>query len=115
VLRLVSIQLDRRAGLEEATKRKPRGLNQSDSLTTSLWVGSRSLMMMFSSSTAAPSLRHPLNKHHAARARKEGSPLHQSLVVSELELQSPNVPRRCSPLMLRKARERDSTACDQQG
>ena len=110
--RLVSIQLGRVAGLEEVTKRKPRDPNQSDSLTTSLWMDSRSLMMMSSSYL---NLRHLTTKHHAAKARKEGSPLPQSLVVSEPELQSPNVPRSCSPLVPRKARERDSTACDHLG
>ena len=94
------------------TKRKPRDPNQSDSLTTSLWMDSRSLMMM-SSSYLNP--RHLLINHHAARARGEGSRLPQSLAVSELGLQSPNVPRSCSPLVLRKARERDSTACDHLG
>ena len=94
------------------TKRKPRNPNQSDSLTTSLWMDSRSLMMR-SSSYLYP--RHLLINHHAARARKEGSPLPQSLVVSEPELRSPNVPRSCSPLVLRKAGERESTACGHLG
>ena len=57
-------------------------------------------------------IRYLLIKHHAARARKGGSPQPQSLVVSEPELQFPNKHRSCSPLVLRKAIERDSTACD---
>ena len=60
-------------------------------------------------------IRHLVTKHHAARVGKEGSPLSQFLVVLELELQSPNEPRSCSPLVQRKARERDSTACDHLG
>jgi len=70
------------------------------------------LMMMSSSSLK---IRYLLIKHHAARARKEGSPQPQSLVVSELEFQFLNKPRSCSPLVLRKVRERDSTACDHLG
>jgi hypothetical protein len=85
------------------TRRKPRDPYQIDSLTISLWVDSRSLMMMSSSFLKT---RHLLSKLRAARARKEGSPLPQSLVVSELEFQSPNKPRNCSPLVLRRARER---------
>ena len=115
MLRQLSPQLGRRTGVEEMTKRNSRDLNRSDSPTTSLRVGSRSMMTMFSSSTAALNLRHLATKHHVARARKEGSRLPQSLAVSELEFQSPNMPRSCSPLVPRKARERDSTACDQVG
>ena len=115
MLRQLSPQLGRRTGLEEVTKRKPRDLNRSDSPTTSLWVGSRSMMTMFSSSKAALNSRHLVTKHHVVRARKEGSLLPQSLAVSELEFQSPNMPRSCSPLVPRKARERDSTACDHLG
>ena len=60
-------------------------------------------------------IRYLLIKHHAARAREGGSPQPQSLEVSEHELQFPNEPRSCFPLVLRKAIERDSTACDQLG
>ena len=112
VPRLVSPQLGRRAGLEEVTKRKPRDPNLIVSVTTSLWVDSRSLMMM---SRYSLKIRYLLIKHHAARARKGGSPQPQSLEVSEHELQFPNEPKSCSPLVLRKAIERDSTACDQLG
>ena len=115
MLRQLSPQLGRRTGLEEVTKRKPRDLNRSDSLSISFWVSSRSMMTMFSSFAAALNLRHLLTKHHVVRARKKGSRLPQFLVVSELELQSPNRSRRCSPLAPRRARERDSTACDQLG
>jgi len=94
------------------TKRKPRDPNRIVSLTTNLWVGCRALMMMSSSFLK---IRHLLIKHRAARARKEGSPLPQSLAVLEPELQSPSVPRSCSPLVPRKALEKDSTACDHLG
>jgi hypothetical protein len=76
------IQPGRRAGLEEVTKRKPRDPNQSDSLTTSLWMGSRSLMMISSSYL---NLRHLTTKHHAAKARKEGRFLAQRQLLKAAE------------------------------
>ena len=69
--------------------------------------------MMMSSSYL--NLRHLLINHHAVRVRGESSRLPQSLAVSELGPQSPNVPRSCSPLVQRKVGERDSTACDHLG
>ena len=86
MLRQLSPQPGRRTGLEGVTKRKSRVLNRQDSPKTSLRVGSRSMMMMFSSSTAALNLRHLAIKYRVARAGKEGSRLPQFLVVSELEL-----------------------------
>ena len=82
MLRQQSLQLGRMTGLEGGIKRKPRDPNQLDSPTSSLQVGSRSMMMMFSTSTATLILRHPLTKHHVDRAREEGSRLPLFLAVS---------------------------------